>query len=169
MNARHVRNHVVTCLVLILLSWAIPRKLTAAEVRLRLEVSGEILPEPQWQDAAGIPIRQLDFKFKRFANGSAAPADVDSQVSKAKLVNTISDPQTVYLERPSECRIGSVRVRDRHVHFVMDRIVYSDDAKMEIKRDILHSFVLRFSRAGGYGGATGAVVCDNSGRVHFEY
>ena len=140
--------------------------ISGREAVLRLSVRGVIKPPPEWRDALNQVISSLEFEFSGVSESNRPDRDRDSRVAQAKLVNAWTNPVTVKLERPSNCRIGPGHIRDTDVVFLHNDISYASNGDLTLPTEQLQNFSIRF-RGKGYGALEGEVSCSRNGTLTY--
>lgn len=140
--------------------------ISGREAVLRLSVRGVIKPPPEWRDAMNQLISTLEFEFSGVSDSNRPDRDRDSRISQAKLLNAWTNPVTVKLERPSNCRIGSGHIRDADVVFLHNDISYPSNGDLTLPTEQLQNFAIRF-RGKGYGALEGDVSCGRNGTLTY--
>lgn len=136
---------------------------------LQLKVTGEVKPIPGWQDENSTPLESVSFSFSNITASTESNIDIDSQSIGVKLVNALSYPAEVQILRPQSCAIGPTSVSNEHVAFLSNGAPLFAENKFSIANADPVSIALRFSSAGGYGTASGAVSCTSEGALTYGY
>lgn len=154
------------------LSMPATANVSSGSAPLTLSVGGTIAARPQWQNSSSSEITSLTFTFSGIAESSAS-ANVNSDVSQAKLVNTLAATGDVSLTRPTGCSIGGTSVANGDIRLVSDvsgsSAEYDGSVSLTLSNNTLYNFSLRFLASGGYGAASGAVSCSGAGSLTYTY
>ena len=138
----------------------------AVDLDEALTVGGSILAVPRWTNAGSTTITSLSFAFSGVASGTAN-ADVDSATQTIRLQTAVSYPATINVELPSTCKIGTRSVVSADIQLLKSGTLQT--AVVSIPNDSNQDFFLRFTRAGLYGAAAGAVTCAIPGYLRYVY
>lgn len=139
----------------------------AAQAILRIQVDGYIKEPATWVDENNSPISAMTLSFAGYVKPTPG-VDVDSQISRARLINALTYPVSIDLVRPHICSIGNRPVLNNDVFMLIDGTEISQNRAVSIPDRVL-TFALRFARRGQYGQLAGAVTCNHRGTLTYTY
>ena len=136
---------------------------------LFVSMSGVVSQAPKWTNKEGAPITHLVFNFDGKVAAEKKNMQIDSSSSQAKLLAAPGYPATIAVMRPAGCKIGNVPIRDADVSFLHNGAEISTNRNISITSHDLQTYAIRFTAGGGYGNASGAVICSNDGSLTYTY
>ncbi len=139
----------------------------SAQTILNIQVDGYIKEPATWVDENNRPISAMTLSFSGYVKPTPS-VDVDSQVSRARLINAVTYPVSVELVRPHICSVGNRPVQNQHVYMLVDGVEVPVNTNVSIP-DRTMSFSLRFTKRGNYGHLAGSVTCNHRGSLTYTY